>query len=204
MNKYELPALPYDYDALEPYIDEATMRIHHDKHHQAYADKFNIALEKHPELLDKPLEELFKNLDDAPDDIRLAVANQGGGYINHNLFWPSLAPKDQSGKPGGELLKAIERDFGSFEDFRKQMSEAAISRFGSGWAWLVKDDIGKLKVYSLLNQDTPYSIGDTPLLPIDVWEHAYYLKYQNRRTEYVENIWSVINWKEVERRFASS
>lgn len=204
MNKYELPPLPYPYNALEPYIDEQTMRVHHDKHHQAYTDKFNAALEKHPELYDRPLEDLFKNLDDVPDDIRLAVANQGGGYINHNLFWSSLAPAGESGHVGEELMRAIDRDFGGFEQFRKQMTETAINHFGSGWAWLVKDGEGKLKVYALLNQDTPYSLGDTPLLMIDVWEHAYYLKYQNRRAEYVENIWNVINWDEVERRYISS
>lgn len=203
MNKYELPPLPYPYNALEPYIDEQTMRVHHDKHHQAYTDKFNAALSKHPELYDWPVEDLFKNLDNVPDDIRLAVANHGGGYINHDMFWHSLKPEAEDLRSESDLAKTIERDFGGFEQFRKQMTETAINHFGSGWAWLVKDEEGNLKVYSLMNQDTPYSLGDTPLFLIDVWEHAYYLKYQNRRSEFVENIWNVINWEEVEKRFAS-
>ncbi|OQA04472.1 MAG: Superoxide dismutase (Mn) [bacterium ADurb.Bin400] len=198
--KHEVPALPYEYEALEPYIDEETMRVHHDKHHQAYADKFNAALEQRPELFERPVSELLANLDAVPEDIRKMVINHGGGYYNHNLFWEIMSPTG-GGEPTGELAEAIKRDFGSFEEFKKKFTETALTHFGSGWAWLVKGTDGKLKVYSLPNQDTPVSIGDKPVLLVDVWEHAYYLKYQNRRAEFVEQFWNVINWDQAGKNY---
>jgi Fe-Mn family superoxide dismutase len=192
---FELPKLPYAEDALEPYIDAQTMNIHHTKHHQAYITNLNAALEKHPELSNKSLDDLLSNLSAVPEDIRMAVRNHGGGTWNHNMFWEIMAPKT-SVTPSGELLKAFEAAFGSFDSFKSEFEKAAIGRFGSGWAWLVRRGDG-LAVISTANQDNPLSDGLTPLMGIDVWEHAYYLKYQNRRPEYVSNWWNVVNWTAV-------
>ncbi|RPJ29502.1 MAG: superoxide dismutase [Chloroflexi bacterium] len=196
---FELPKLPYAVDALEPYIDAQTMSIHHTKHHQAYITNLNAALEKHPELANKSLEDLLSNLNTVPEDIRMAVRNHGGGTWNHNMFWEIMAPK-AAGTPSAELLKALEAAFGSFDAFKAEFEKAAIGRFGSGWAWLVKKG-GNLAVVSTANQDNPLSDGVTPILGIDVWEHAYYLKYQNRRPEYVSNWWNVVNWEAVVERY---
>ncbi|MEM3374025.1 MAG: superoxide dismutase [Candidatus Woesearchaeota archaeon] len=196
---FQLPKLPYKYDALEPYIDAKTMEIHHTKHHQAYVDNANKALEKYPELLKKPVEELLKDLSKIPEEARTAFRNHGGGVANHNLFWTIMTPNSDK-VPKGEIANAIEKEFQSFEKFKEIFSSAAMSRFGSGWAWLVFNK-GRLEVYNLPNQDTPLSEGKIPLLALDVWEHAYYLKYQNRRKEYVDNWWNVVNWKEVDRLF---
>ncbi len=200
MAYYELPPLPYAYDALEPYIDARTMEIHHTKHHQAYISNLNAAIEKHPELASKSLDELLRDLNAVPEDIRTVVRNHGGGTWNHSLFWVIMSPNG-GGTPSGELAQAIEATFGSFEAFKAEFEKAANGRFGSGWAWLVLRN-GTLAVVSTPNQDNPLSEGMIPLLGIDVWEHAYYLKYQNRRAEYVSNWWNVVNWPEVERRFA--
>ncbi|MEK9155729.1 MAG: superoxide dismutase [Patescibacteria group bacterium] len=202
MKKYEVPALPYAYDALEPYIDAETLHYHHDKHHKAYADKFNAALERYPELYEKTLDDLFRDIEQVPDDIRMAVINQGGGYINHNLFWESLAPKAEGLRPKAELAEAMERDLSGFDQFREKLTAASTNQFGSGYGWLVKGSNGKLKIYGLPNQDSPLSLGHTPLLLIDVWEHAYYLKYKNMRADYVNSIWNIINWEKVSERFA--
>ena len=195
---HQLPNLPYAYDALEPYIDAQTMIIHHTKHHQAYIDNLNGALAKHPEI-ELNLEGLLKKLDNVPADIRNVVRNNGGGVYNHNLFWTVLAPA-RGQAPSNELLTAIAKAFGSFDNFKADFETAAKTRFGSGWAWLIVDAEKNLKVVSTPNQDTPLNEG-TPILNLDVWEHAYYLKYQNRRPEYVGNFWNVVNWKEVERLY---
>ncbi len=200
MAYYELPPLPYAVDALEPYIDAQTMTIHHTKHHQAYIDNLNKAIEKHPELASKSLEELLSDLNAVPEDIRTIVRNHGGGTWNHSMFWVIMAPK-AGGEPQGELAKAIEAAFGSFDAFKAEFEKAANGRFGSGWAWLVKTQNNGLAVVSTANQDNPMSEGLKPIMGIDVWEHAYYLKYQNRRAEYVSNWWNVVNWDEVARRF---
>ncbi len=200
MAYYELPPLPYAYDALEPYIDARTMEIHHTKHHQAYITNLNGAIEKHPELATKSLEDLLRDLNAVPEDIRTVVRNHGGGTWNHSLFWVIMSPKG-GGAPTGELAKAIDAAFGSFDAFKAEFEKAANGRFGSGWAWLVLRQ-GQLAVVSTANQDNPLSEGMIPLMGIDVWEHAYYLKYQNRRAEYVSNWWNVVNWDEVARRFA--
>jgi len=197
---FELKPLPYAYDALEPTIDAQTMTIHHDKHHAAYVTNLNAALEKHPELSGKSLEALLSDLNAVPEDIRTAVKNHGGGTWNHDLFWVVMAPT-AGGEPTGELAKAIEAAFGSFANFKAEFEKAAMGRFGSGWAWLVKKG-SELKIVSTANQDNPMSEGWTPLLTLDVWEHAYYLKYQNRRAEYVSNFWNVVNWAEVARRYS--
>ncbi len=201
--KHELPQLPYPYNALEPHIDERTMEIHHQRHHQAYIDKLNAALEKYPELFSKTVEQLLENISEVPDDIRQTVINHGGGHVNHSLFWKIMAPPVQGGggEPSGALGQAINASFGSFADFKKQFTDAALNRFGSGWAWLAKDKAGQLKVYSTSNQDSPLLQGHTPLLGLDVWEHAYYLKYQNRRADYINAWWNVVNWPEIERRY---
>ncbi|HLF74489.1 MAG TPA: superoxide dismutase [Anaerolineales bacterium] len=196
---FELPNLPYAEDALEPYIDAQTMNIHRTKHHQAYITNLNAALEKHPELAGKSLEELLSDLNAVPEDIRVAVRNHGGGTWNHNMFWEIMGPKG-GGAPGGELAKAIESTFGSFDAFKSEFEKAATTRFGSGWAWLVKKGSG-LVVVSTANQDNPLSEGMTPVMGIDVWEHAYYLKYQNRRPEYVSNWWNVVKWDAVAERY---
>ncbi len=198
---FKLMELPYAYDALEPHIDARTMEIHHTKHHQGYTNNLNAALEKHPELMEKSARELLENLDSIPDDIRTAVRNNGGGFKNHNIFWKVMSPNG-GGEPTGDLANAINTAFGDFASFKETFSKAAATRFGSGWAWLCKDGSGKLVVTSTANQDNPYSEGLTPLLGLDVWEHAYYLNYQNRRGDYVSAFWNVINWDEVARRFA--
>jgi Fe-Mn family superoxide dismutase len=198
---YELPKLPYAVDALEPYIDAQTMTIHHDKHHAAYITNLNGALEKHPELASKTLEGLLADLNAVPEDVRTVVRNHGGGTWNHSMFWEIMAPK-AGGAPTGELAQAISTAFGSFDQFKAELEKAANGRFGSGWAWLVKKGSG-LAVVSTPNQDNPISEGMTPILGIDVWEHAYYLKYQNRRAEYVTNWWNVVNWPAVADRFAA-
>jgi superoxide dismutase, Fe-Mn family len=198
---YEVPPLPYDYAALEPHIDEQTMRLHHDKHHQAYVDKANGALEG-TEYADKPVEEVVANLDALPDDKRGVVRNNGGGHLNHSLFWESMSP-DGGGEASGDLASAIESEFGSFDAFKEQFEAAGVNQFGSGWAWLVLDG-STLKVTSTANQDNPVSNGQTPLLGNDVWEHAYYLKYQNRRPEYLKAWWNVVDWGKVGERYAAA
>jgi Fe-Mn family superoxide dismutase len=198
--KHVLPELGYAYDALEPYIDAKTMEIHHTKHHQAYIDKLNAALDGHADLQDKTVLELVANMDAVPENIRTAVRNHGGGHANHSLFWRVLGP-NQGGQPAGKLAAAVDRDFGSFDAFKEKFEAAAANRFGSGWAWLVKDADGKLSVDSTANQDSPLMSGKTPLLGLDVWEHAYYLKYQNRRPEYIKAFWNVVNWAQVARNF---
>jgi Fe-Mn family superoxide dismutase len=189
--KYELPPLPYSYDALEPYIDAKTMEIHHTKHHQAYTDKLNAVLEKYPDLSATPIEELFRNFAtlQMPDADKTTLRNNGGGYVNHNLFWEIMGPKKEVDEG---LSKEIIQTFGSVDEFKKLFTEAALNQFGSGWAWLVRDENGKLQIYSTPNQDSPYLKGHTPIICLDVWEHAYYLKYQNRRAEYIENWWNVL------------
>jgi Fe-Mn family superoxide dismutase len=197
---YEVPPLPYDYEALEPHIDEQTMRIHHDKHHQAYVDKVNAALEG-TDWADRDIEEVLKSLDRIPEDKRNVVRNNGGGHYNHTLFWESMRP-DGGGEPGGELGDAIASAFGSFQDFQSELKDAGVNQFGSGWAWLVTDGDG-LAVVSTPNQDNPISAGRTPLLGVDVWEHAYYLKYQNRRPDYIDAWWNTVAWETVAQRFGS-
>lgn len=199
---FKLPPLPYAYDALEPHIDTWTMQIHHDKHHQAYVNNANKLVADHPELAKMSPEELVKNLDKAPEAIRTGLRNNVGGDVNHTLFWQMMSPKG-GGKPTGEIAKAIDRDFGSFEAFQKQFAEAAGKRFGSGWAWLILEN-GKLEILSLPNQDAPQMEGKYPLLGIDVWEHSYYLKHQNRRADYVTAWWNVVNWDFVNDRLAKA
>ncbi len=196
---FTLPELPYAYDALEPYIDAQTMEIHHTKHHQKYIDNLNDALKSHADLQEKSAEDLIKDLDSVPEDIRTKVRNNGGGYINHNLFWTIMGP-DKGGEPTGELGEAINSTFGSFADFKQKVTDAATARFGSGWAWLVVNN-GNLEVVDTANQDSPLIDGKTPLLGLDVWEHAYYLKYQNKRPDYIEAWWNVVNWDEVSRLY---
>ena len=190
---YKTPDLPYAYDALEPYIDRQTMEIHHDKHHTGYTTKLNAALEG-SDYTTNPIEELLGNLYDLPDKLQTAVRNNGGGHYNHNLFWQWLSPEG-GGQPEGKLLESINSTFGSFNEFKEEFSTAAATRFGSGWAWLVSDKAGVLSVMSTANQDNPISQGLTPVLGLDVWEHAYYLKFQNRRPEYIDSFFHVINWK---------
>ena len=200
---FVLPKLPYAYDALEPYIDAKTMEIHHDKHHKAYVDNLNKALDGHPDLLQMHVEDLLRDIDKVPQPIRQAVINNGGGHANHSMFWEVMA-KNAGGKPGGELAKAIDEAFGDFDKLQAKMSEAAIKQFGSGWAWLVVGDGGKLEVLATPNQNSPLlpmNNHKTPILGIDVWEHAYYLKYQNRRPEYVKAWWNVVNWDNVAERY---
>ena len=197
---YSVPDLPYDYDALEPHIDEETMKVHHDKHHQAYVDKVNAALEG-TDLEDKEIREVIESLDDVPEDKRAAVRNNGGGHYNHGLFWESMSP-DGGGQPEGALADAINSAFGSFDDFKAKLKDAGVNQFGSGWAWLVHDGSG-LQVVSTPNQDNPISEGLTPLLGVDVWEHAYYLKSQNRRPDYLDAWWNTVNWGKVAERYAA-
>jgi Fe-Mn family superoxide dismutase len=198
---YEVPPLPYDYAALEPHIDEQTMRLHHDKHHQAYVDKVNDALAG-TEHADKPITEIVADLSAIPEDKRGVVRNNGGGHLNHSLFWESMSP-DGGGAPDGDLAAAIDEAFGSFDAFKEQFEAAGVGRFGSGWAWLIVDG-GKLAITSTPNQDNPISDGKTPLVGNDVWEHAYYLKYQNRRPEYLKAWWNVVNWGKVAERYAAA
>jgi Fe-Mn family superoxide dismutase len=198
---FELPKLPYAVDALEPYIDAQTMTIHHDKHHAAYVTNLNAAIEKHPELGTKTLDALLKDLNSVPEDVRIAVRNHGGGTWNHTMFWEVMGPK-KGGMPKGDLAKAIDSSLGSFDKFKAEFEKTANGRFGSGWAWLVKKGSG-LAVVSTANQDNPLSDGFSPILGVDVWEHAYYLKYQNRRAEYVTNWWNVVDWDAVAARFVA-
>jgi Fe-Mn family superoxide dismutase len=200
MNKqFITPDLPYAYNALEPYIDEATMRVHHDKHHEAYTTNLNKALEKYPEWYEKSVEEILKSLDQVPEDVRLLVKNHAGGHLHHNILWETLTPA-KGQMPEGELLQAINESFESFDNFKEGFTKMALSVFGSGWAWLSLDK-GKLIIDKTANQDSPYSTGYTPLFGFDVWEHAYYLKYQNRRAEYLENIWPIINWDKISEQY---
>jgi superoxide dismutase, Fe-Mn family len=198
---FEVPPLPYEYDALEPHIDEQTMRLHHDKHHQAYVDNANKALEG-TDWADRPVEEVLQSLDSLPEDIRMAVRNNAGGHANHSFFWEIMSPQG-GGEPDGELANAINSAFGGAQQLKEQVNDAGVKRFGSGWTWLVLDG-GSLAVTSTPNQDTPLSEGKTPILGIDVWEHAYYLKYQNRRPEYLEAWWNVVNWPEIARRYETA
>jgi superoxide dismutase, Fe-Mn family len=195
---FEVPPLPYDYNALEPHIDEATMRVHHDKHHQAYVDNANAALEGTP-LADRPVEHVLTNLEELPEDKRMAVRNNAGGHANHSMFWEIMGP-DGSGEPSGDLANAIEDVWGSLDELRTAINDNGIKRFGSGWTWLVHDGTG-LALYSTPNQDSPILTGDFPILGIDVWEHAYYLKYQNRRPDYLAAWWNVVNWDAVAERY---
>ena len=198
---YELPKLPYAYDALEPHIDARTMEIHHTKHHQAYVNNCNAALEKHPDLAKKTVEDLLADLSAVPEDIRMTVRNNGGGILNHNIFWTIMGPG--GGKPAGDVAKAIDAELGGLDKFKEAFGKAATTRFGSGWAWLVVNK-GKLEVTSLPNQDNPVMEGKTGILGLDVWEHAYYLNYQNRRPDYIAAWWNVVNWDEVERRYKAA
>lgn len=202
MSNYELPKLPYAENALEPHVDTTTMQIHHDKHHNTYVTKLNAALEGHDDLASKDVEDLIRDLNSIPEDIRTAVRNNGGGHANHTFFWQILSP-DGGGKPSGDLASAIESKFGSFEKFQEEFAAAATGRFGSGWAWLVLSG-GELEIMSTANQDSPIMEGKTPILGLDVWEHAYYLKYQNRRPEYIDAFWNIINWNEVEKRYSEA
>ena len=200
---HQLPPLPYANDALEPYIDALTMTIHHDRHHGTYVNNLNAALEKHPELANKSVEGLISNLNAVPEDIRTAVRNNGGGHANHTLFWDIMGP-NAGGQPTGGLADAINKTFGSFDQFKQQLTAAAIARFGSGWAWLSLASDGSLRVESTPNQDNPLSDGRTPVFGVDVWEHAYYLKYQNKRPDYLTAWWNTVNWQNVARRYEAA
>ncbi|MBV9073545.1 MAG: superoxide dismutase [Acidobacteria bacterium] len=197
---HQVPPLPYEYSALEPYIDSQTMTLHHDKHHAAYVNNLNAALEKHPQLANKSVEDLLRDLNSVPEDIRTAVRNNAGGHMNHTMFWQIMKPKG-GGPPAGRVGDEIKRAFGSFEDFQKQFNDAGTKRFGSGWVWLVRSKAGKLEVISTANQDNPVIDGHHPIMGNDVWEHAYYMKYQNRRPEYLTAWWNVVNWDEINKRF---
>ena len=200
---FEVPTLPYAYNALEPHIDEQTMHLHHDKHHQAYVTNLNAAIEKHPELSGKSPEELLKDLNGIPEDIKAAVRNNGGGHVNHSMFWEIMGPGG-GGAPTGALAEAINTTFGSLDALKAAVNDAGVKRFGSGWTWLVKTADGKLAVVSTANQDNPMSEGHFPILGNDVWEHAYYLKYQNKRPDYLAAWWNTVNWETVGKRFAQS
>ncbi|POZ89085.1 MULTISPECIES: superoxide dismutase [Petrotoga] len=197
---FELPKLSYPYDALEPYIDATTMEIHHTKHHGGYVKNLNAALEKYPEWASKSIEDILKDLDNIPADIRTTVRNNGGGHYNHSIFWTIMGPNG-GGKPSGKLAENINKTFGSFDKFKEEFSNAAATRFGSGWAWLVLDNYGHLSILSTPNQDNPITYSLKPLLGLDVWEHGYYLKYQNRRPEYIQAWWNIVNWEEVNKRY---
>ncbi|MFC4618004.1 superoxide dismutase [Camelliibacillus cellulosilyticus] len=199
---YQLPDLPYAFDALEPHIDEETMRIHHDKHHGTYVSKLNAALEGHEDLASKSIEDLISNINAVPENIRTAVRNNGGGHVNHSMFWKILSPNG-GGEPTGAIGDAIKAKFGSYDAFKEKFSDAAANRFGSGWAWLVVNN-GDLEIISTPNQDSPYMEGKTPVLGLDVWEHAYYLNYQNRRPDYISAFFNLINWDEVNKRYESA
>jgi Fe-Mn family superoxide dismutase len=200
---YQLPALPYAHNALEPHIDARTMEIHHTRHHQAYINNVNKALEEYPSLAAKPIEKLLREIGEVPDKIRQPVINNGGGHANHSLFWQIMGP-GKGGEPRGPLADAIKSAFGDFARFKEQFINAAATRFGSGWAWLVVDGGGKLQVYNLPNQDSPLMQGHTPVLGLDVWEHAYYLSYQNRRPDYIAAWWNVVNWEKAGEFFAAA
>jgi len=200
---FEVPPLPYAYEALEPHIDAETMHLHHDKHHQAYVTNLNMAVDKHPELAGKSAEDLLKKLSAVPEDIRAAVRNNGGGHVNHSMFWEIMGPGG-GGPPSGALADALTSAFGSFEAFKTQFNDAGVKRFGSGWAWLVKGTDGKLAIVSTANQDNPMSDGQYPIMGNDVWEHSYYLKYQNRRPEYLAAWWNTVNWTKISERFEAS
>ena len=197
-----LPDLPYAYDALEPYIDEETMHLHHDKHHNTYVTNLNAAIEKYPELEEQSIEELMKNLNEVPEDIRTAVRNNGGGHANHSFFWKIMAP-NAGGEPTGAIKDAIDQAFGSFEKMKEEFKTAATGRFGSGWAWLVLNN-GKLEITSTANQDSPLTDGKTPIIGLDVWEHAYYLKYKNVRPDYIAAFWDVVNWDQANENLANA
>jgi superoxide dismutase, Fe-Mn family len=197
---FTLPALTYSYTALEPVIDAKTMEIHYTKHHQTYVDKLNAALEKYPDLQKKSVEDLLRDIKSVPAEVKTAVQNHGGGHANHTLFWTILTP-DSPGAPGGKLLTGIEQTFGSYETFKNQFTDAATNRFGSGWAWLIVTPGKELQITSTANQDSPLMEGNTPIFGLDVWEHAYYLHYQNRRPDYIKAFWGLVNWAEVERRY---
>jgi superoxide dismutase, Fe-Mn family len=200
---HQLPPLPYANNALEPHIDEMTMMIHHDRHHNAYVTNLNAALESAPELQGKSIEDLISDLNSVPEAIRTAVRNNGGGHANHSLFWETIGP-NAGGAPTGKLAAAIESELGGFEKFKEDFAKAGATRFGSGWAFLAVSKEGKLKVYSLPNQDSPIMEGETPILGLDVWEHAYYLKYQNKRPDYIAAFWNVVNWAEVGKRYEAA
>ena len=197
---HQLPPLPYDFGALEPHIDAQTMQIHHDKHHGTYVTNLNAAVEKHAELGSKSAEDLIKNLNAVPEDVRTAVRNNGGGHVNHSMFWQIMAAK-AGGEPSGKVGDAIKQTFGSFSEFQTKFNDAGTKRFGSGWVWLVRTKDGKLDIISTPNQDNPMMDGHWPIMGNDVWEHAYYLKYKNVRADYLKAWWNVVNWKEVEKRF---
>jgi len=198
---FTLPPLPYDFSALEPHIDAKTMEIHHGKHHQTYVNNLNAAIEKAPELASKSIDDLMRNVNTLPEAVRTAIRNNGGGHWNHSMFWQIMAPK-AGGEPGGALGAAIKSAFGDFAKFREQFSAAGVGRFGSGWAWLINTG-GKLSIASTPNQDNPLMEGQKAVMGLDVWEHAYYLKYQNRRPDYINAWWNIVNWKEVEKRFSA-
>ena len=198
---FQLPPLPYDVAALEPHIDAQTMQIHHDRHHATYVTNLNAALEKHANLQSQSIEDILRNINDVPEEVRQAVINNGGGHANHTMFWEIMGPNG-GGEPTGALAQAINEAFGSFADFKTKVNEAGTKRFGSGWSWLVKDASGKLTVISTANQDSPLMQGLTPVLGVDVWEHAYYLKYQNKRPDYLNAWWNTINWAKVDENFA--
>jgi len=200
---HEVPALPYAYNALEPHIDEQTMHLHHDKHHAAYVAKLNGAIEKHPELGSKSSEELIRNLSALPEDVRAVIRNNGGGDVNHSMFWQIMGP-NKGGAPTGAVAAAINKAFGTFDAFKEKFEAAGVNQFGSGWAWLVRTKAGEFKVTSTPNQDNPMSNGEFPVFGNDVWEHAYYLKYQNRRPDYLKAWWNVVNWDEVNKRLAQA
>lgn len=197
---YTLPPLPYDYGALETYISEEIMMLHHDKHHAAYVKNLNDALEKYPELFEKTAEELLINLDAMPEEIKTAVRNNAGGHVNHSMFWQIMGPK-AGGEPTGKLLEEIKKQFGSFAEFQNKFNDAGVKRFGSGWVWLAKTKDGALEIMSTANQDNPISEGHMPIMGNDVWEHAYYLQYKNMRADYLKAWWNVVNWEEVNKRF---
>ena len=198
---FKLPPLPYDYKALEPHIDAQTMRIHHDRHHATYVKNLNAAIAKYPKLKGQTAEQLIQKLDSLPQDIRMTIRNNGGGHANHSMFWEIMSPKG-GGEPTGEIASIIKKNFGSFAKFQQQFNQAGEKRFGSGWAWLVRTPDGKFQVTSTANQDSPLMEGNYPIMGNDVWEHAYYLKYQNRRAEYLKAWWNVVNWQEINRRLA--
>jgi len=199
---YTLPKLNFDYADLEPIIDARTMEIHHSKHHQGYVNKLNAGLENHPDLIKKDITELLKDFKNLPEEVKKAVRNNGGGHANHTLFWSILTPNKQAGPTGG-LLKAIENSFGNFDQFKKEFETKTAGQFGSGWGWLIKNDDGKLEITTTANQDSPLMDGLSPILGIDVWEHAYYLNYQNRRPDYLSSIWDAINWEQVNTYFSN-